>query len=155
MELQENNTGYFKALQIVHRAMLLGVILFATIACFLNYAGSFPPSLQSYNEALQVVAIIFSLSGFFIGNFLFKKKISGLRELNNDLPAKLSIYRSASFIQWALLEAPALFAIICFSLVGNYAFLALAAALVLLFVINAPSKIKIAMLLQVREEDIH
>jgi len=154
MELQENNTGYLKALQIVHRAMLLGMILFAAISFFLSYTGNFPPSLQSYNEVFQVIAVLLSLAGFFLGNFLFKKKILSLRELNN-LTSKLSGYRAASLIQWALLEAPALFAVICFLLVGNFAFLALAAALVLLFVINAPSKIKIAMLLQVREEDIY
>ena len=152
MEL--NNTGYLKALQIVHRAMLLGMILFAAISFFLSYTGNFPPSLQSYNEVFQVIAVLLSLAGFFLGNFLFKKKILSLRELNN-LTSKLSGYRAASLIQWALLEAPALFAVICFLLVGNFAFLALAAALVLLFVINAPSKIKIAMLLQVREEDIY
>jgi hypothetical protein len=48
-----------------------------------------------------------------------------------------------------------LFAIICFLLVGNYAFLALAGALMILFAINTPTKIKMAMLLQINEEDIN
>jgi hypothetical protein len=154
MKLQENDTGFFKGLQIMHRAMLSGMIVFAAIIFFLNYSGNFSPALASYNEVLQVAVVLLSLAGFFLGNFLFKKKIASVRELA-VLPYKLSVYRVASLIQWALLEVPALFAIVCFLLVGNYAFLALALALVLLFVIVGPSKIKIAMLLQVREEDIH
>ena len=150
-----NNKGTLKALQIIHRAMLLGMILFASIAFFLNYSGNFPPSLQQHDQVLQVITIVLSVGGFFIGNTLFKKKIFQLRESGNDLNDKLSSYRSASLLQWALLESPALFATICFLLVGNYAFLALAAALMLLFAINAPTKIKIAMLLQVSEDEIN
>jgi len=42
-----------------------------------------------------------------------------------------------------------------FLLVGNYAFLALAVASMLLFAINAPAKIKLDMLLQMDEEEIN
>jgi hypothetical protein len=147
--------GSLKALQIVHRAMLLGMILFAGIAFFLHYSGNFPSSLQQYDQLLQVVSIVIAAAGFFIGNKLFSKKIFQLRESPDGLDVKLELYRSASLIQWALLEAPALFAIICFLLIGNYAFLALAGALIILFVINTPTKIKMAMLLQVPEEQIN
>ncbi len=155
MKVTDNNTGTFKALQIIHRAMLLGMILFAAIAFFLNYSGNFPPALQQYDQVLQVIAIVLSIGGFFIGNALFKKKIFYLRESGVDLNNKLSGYRSASLLQWALLEGPALFTIICFLLVGNYAFLALAGALMILFAINTPTKIKMAMLLQISEEEIN
>jgi hypothetical protein len=155
MQVSDKNTGTLKALQIIHRAMLLGMILFAAIAFFLNYSGNFSPALQQYDQVLQVIAIALSLGGFFTGNALFKKKIFELRASGNDLDNKLSSYRSASLSQWALLEGPALFAIICFLLVGNYAFLALAGALMILFAINTPTKIKMAMLLQINEEDIN
>ena len=155
MQEQTNNAGILKALQIIHKAMLLGMVLFATIAFFLNYSGNFPPSLQSYDKVLQVIAILLALSGFFIGNALFKKKIFQLRDSQESFENKLPVYRSACLVQWALLEAPALFSIIGFLLTGNYAFLALAGALVLLFVINTPTKIKMAMLLQVPEEEIN
>jgi hypothetical protein len=155
MQVPDNNTGIFKSLQTVHRAMLLGIILFAIIAFYLNYAGSLTPALQQHDQALQVVAIVLSLSGFFIGNALFKKRIFQLRTFGGDMNNKLSTYRSVCLLQWILLEAPALFATICFLLVGNYAFLALAAALMILFAINVPTKIKMAMLLQIREEEIN
>lgn len=150
-----DNTGTFKGMQIIHRAMLLGIILFAAIAFFLTYSGNFPPLLQQYDQGLQVAAIVLSLAGFFIGNALFKKKIFQIRSSSDSLSNKFSLYRSASLLQWALLEGPALFTIICFLLVGNYAFLALAGALMILFSINTPTKIKMAMLLQITEEEIN
>ena len=101
MKVTDNNTGTFKALQIIHRAMLLGMILFAAIAFFLNYSGNFPPSLQQYDQGLQVVAIVLSLAGFFIGNALFKKKIFQIRSSSDSLSNKFSLYRSASLLQWA------------------------------------------------------
>lgn len=154
MEKSTIPKGSLKALQIVHRAMLLGMILFGGIAFFLHYSGNFPPSLQQYDQLLQVVAVVLAAAGFFTGNRLFSKKIFQLRESAAGLDVKLELYRSASLIQWALLEAPALFAIICFLLTENYSFLALAGALIILFVINTPAKIKMAMLLQVPEDEI-
>ena len=155
MQVPDKNTGTFRALQIIHRAMLLGLILFAAIAFFLNYSGNFPPALQPYDQILQVIAIVLSIGGFFIGSSLFKKKIFQLRASVENIDNKLSAYRSVSLVQWALLEVPALFAIICFLLTGNYAFLALAGPLLTLFAINAPAKIKISMLLQVSEDVIN
>ena len=57
-------------------------------------------------------------------------------------------------MQWAFLEGPGIFSIVCFFLTGNYAFIALAAVLILLFAILAPSKLKIALLLGVSEAEV-
>jgi hypothetical protein len=148
------NKGTLKALQNIHRAMLLGMVLFSAIVFFLNYSGNFSPALKEYDKILQVISILLALAGFSLGNFLFKKKILQLRQSANDLKTKQSAFYAASILQWALIEGPALFAVTCFLLVGNYAFLALAVALMLLFAVNAPTKIKIAMLLQMNEEEI-
>jgi hypothetical protein len=149
------NKGTLKALQIIHRAMLLGIVLFSAVAFFLNYSGNFSPALQEYDQVLQVISIVLAVTGFFLGNFFFKKKIFQLRQSADDLQTKQFAFYAASILQWALIEGPALFAVICFLLVGNYAFLALAIVLMLLFVVNAPTKIKMAMLLQMNEEEIN
>ena len=144
-----------KSLQIVHRALLLGLVLFAAIAFYLNYSGNFIAGLKSYDQPLQVIAITLSFGGFFIGSLLFKKKMQQLKDSSPELRVKLSTYRSAAIMQWALLEGPALFAIICFLLVGNYAFLALAVVFIILFAVTAPNKTKMMLLLQLTEEEIN
>ena len=67
---------------------------------------------------------------------------------------KFAVYRSASIIEWALLEAPVLFCIVCFFLTGNYAFMALAVVLIFLFVLVAPSKTKTLNHLQINEAEL-
>ena len=154
MQNKNVKPGELKSLQIVHRALLLGLVLFAAIAFYLNYSGNFIAGLKSYDQPLQVIAITLSFGGFFIGSLLFKKKMQQIKDSSPELRVKLSTYRSAAIMQWALLEGPALFAIICFLLVGNYAFLALAVVFIILFAVTAPNKTKMMLLLQLTEEEM-
>ena len=76
------------------------------------------------------------------------------RGLDTGNKSKFDMYRSASIIQWAFIEAPALFCIIGFFLTSNYAFMALAATLMLLFTMMVPSKTKAAFQLGISEADL-
>jgi hypothetical protein len=142
-----------KALQIIHRAMLLGQIVFLLIVVFLKYSNRFPSTLQHLDQLLQLVALVLSFGGFFIGGVIFKKKLQQVKEVP-DLVAKVMAYRSGCMIQWALLEAASFFCILCFLLVGNYAFLALSLALLLAFAVVGPSKLKLMLQLQLSEEEL-
>lgn len=144
----------YKALNILHKAMLIGQVLFAAVCFFMLYTKTIVPSLQHLDKVLQVVAIILSITGFFAGNFLFKKRLLQVKEISTGIKEKFAMYRSACIMQWAFLEAPVLLSIVGFFLTGNYAFLALSAALILLFVVLGPSKIKIAIQLGVTENEI-
>lgn len=151
-EAPEQNT--LKALQIIHKALLFGQIIFASIVLFLKYTDDLPPDLKKLDQALQVIAILLSVGGFFIGSSIFKRKIQQVMDTFPDIKAKAKAYRSACILQWALLEGPSLFCIICFFLVGNYAFLALAAVLMLLFALLAPVKLKIMLQLKISEAEM-
>ncbi len=155
MQNENVKPGELKSLQIIHRALLLGLVLFAAIAFYLNYSGNFIAGLKNYDRLLQVIAITLSFGGFFIGSLLFKKKMQQLKDSSPELTVKLSTYRSAAIMQWALLEGPALFAISCFLMVGNYAFLALAVVFIILFAVTAPNKTKMMLLLQLTEEEMN
>jgi hypothetical protein len=149
------NTGTLKGLQIIHRAMLIGQVMFLAIAIFLKLTDSFPSDLHELDKTLQVVAIVLCLGGFFIGSSLFKKKIQhAVDTYPPDIKEKAVAYRSACIVQWALLEGPSLFCIICFLLVGNYAFAALAISLMLLFGLTAPVKLKVMLQLRLSEEEM-
>lgn len=150
----KNIPGIFKSMQLLHRALLFGQVLFALLAFYLVYTGKFDAAYLQHDQIFQLIAILFSVAGFFGGSKLFKNKIEDISKSNTDAKERLEGYKAAAIIQWALLEGPTLFAIICFLLVGNYAFLALAIALILVFTILAPTKIKISILLNIKEADI-
>lgn len=150
--MQQQST--LRSLQILHSAMLAGQLIFAGIAVFLKYNNIFPSSLVNNDNLLQVTALAVSFGGFFIGSSIFKRKIAEARDTATSMKEKAGVFRSASIIQWALLEAPVLVCIIFFLLVGNYAFIALAAALVLWFFLARPSKMKTMLLLRLSEEEM-
>ena len=109
---------------------------------------------EELDKVLQVAALIITAAGIFAGMTLFKKKLMQIREMQTGAKEKFDLYRSACIIQWALLEGPSIFCIICFFLTGNYAFLALVLVVLFLFAMTAPSKLKILLQLQISESEL-
>ena len=134
--------------------MLLGQIIFAAICIYLVYSGIIKSSEVELDKLLQVSALVISAAGLFGGSSYFKKKILLIRGMQTDVKSKFEAYRTACLLQWALLEVPALFSIICFFLTTNYAFIVLALLLIVIFALLIPSKNKIALQLQVDEADL-
>jgi hypothetical protein len=154
MEKLVPQSGGLKSLLLIHKAMLTGQLILAGIAFYLIFSNTFSSEFQHLNQILQVIALLFSVAGFYVGSLLFKKKLLQARETLTGIKEKWTLYRAACMIQWALLEAPCIFVIIGFLLTGNYAFLALAGALILLFAMMAPTKLKIAFQLQISEAEM-
>ncbi|MGG9962149.1 hypothetical protein [Ferruginibacter sp. SUN106] len=150
-----NKGGAIKALTIIHKAMLVGQILFAAVCVYIVYAKIEVSPLKELDRILQVLAVVLAAGGFFAGTSLFKKKLLQARDLPTDTKEKFALYRTACIIQWALIEFPCLFCIICFFLTGNYAFIALAAVLILLFGMLAPAKAKIIFQLGISEDELN
>lgn len=126
-----------KSLPVIFRAMLLGQILLFGIALFLSVSKNFPPSLQHLDKPLQVTVVLLSFLCIYLGITLFKKKLQTLPEATDET-AKWKIITSAHLIRWALIEGPVLFCIICYLLVGNLSFAALAGTLIIFFGLQAP-----------------
>ncbi|MEP7236757.1 MAG: hypothetical protein ABI685_02790 [Ferruginibacter sp.] len=143
-----------KLLYILHKALLMGQLIFAGVCAYLVYTKAITPAAAELEKILQVVALIITAGGVYAGIVIFKKKLLQIRDMQSDVKEKFAVYRSASIIQWALLEASSLFCIICFFLTGNYAFLALAAVIMFLFLMAAPSKNKILTQLQISESEL-
>jgi len=150
--MQQGNA--LKALNIIHKALMTGQILFASVCIYLNYSKTIEPQAQELDRVLQVVALIITAGGIFAGMSIFKKKLLQAREMQVSAKEKFDQYRLACIVQWALLEGPSLFCIICFFLTGNYAFLALMAVVLFLFTITVPSKLKVLMQLQISEAEL-
>jgi hypothetical protein len=150
-----NKINGLKGLIIIHTAMLIGQLIFTAVCFYLVYTKSAPTGdMEELDKILQVIAVIISVAGFLIGTSLFKKKLLQARSIETGNVQKFEMYRSASIIQWVFIEGPSLFCIIGFFLTGNYAFMALAATLMLLFTLMGPSKTKTAVQLGISEADL-
>jgi hypothetical protein len=136
----------FTAFKIVHRALLIGQVLFIGVMFYMVYSKTLVPPLAAQDKIFQVIAILFAATAFFAGNTVFKKRMAAIRDgAAVSTKEKFEKYRAACIVQWALLEGAALFSGICFFLTSNYAFLALATTLILLFAMQAPNKTKAAL----------
>jgi len=149
------NAGAFAALKILHTALLAGQVLFMAVLVYLSYSKTITPALPEQDKIFQLIAIALSGAAFFIGTKIFKKKLLEIRDDNqSDVKVKFDKYRGASIVQWALIEGASLFCCFCFFLVGNFAFLALAAVLIILFGLLAPVKLKAALQMGVSVEEL-
>lgn len=91
-------------LKIIHYALLAGQLLFAGVVYFL-ISGESPYGQDSFLIPVAAMAIGGSAASFFIYQTLVSKGKS--QQGDED---KMTSYRTAKIVQWALLEGPSLFA---------------------------------------------
>lgn len=150
--MQKGNS--LRALNIIHKGLMAGQIMFAAIVAYLLYSGSIFPSAPELDKTLQVVALAITAAGLFASFTIFKKKLIQIRDMQGSTKEKFDKYRAACIIQWALLEGPAIFCIICSFLTGNYAYLGIVAFALLFFAMTGPSKLKVQLQLQMSEAEL-
>ena len=143
----------FKALEILHRALLLGVAVLAVVGVFVVIKGSALHTSPSLDKPLQVAALLLSVGATAAGFLLFNKKIKAI-PVTDTAPGRLAAYRAAAIQRWALIEAPIVFSLVSFLLTGNYAFLALGIALMLVLLVTRPARQIIIYLLQLNEKEV-
>jgi hypothetical protein len=149
--MQKQNA--LRSLNILHKALLMGQVFFAAVCVFMVFTKAAEPALKELDNILPVLALI-TAACIYAAMAIFKKKLMLLRDMQTQAGVKFSLYRSALILQWALLEGPSIFCIICFFLTGNYAFLALVIVIMVVFVMTAPSKNKILTQLQISEQEL-
>jgi hypothetical protein len=144
---------HIKALNVLHKALITGQVVFAAIAFYLVYANLFVSHQKDWEKPLQLIAVLLSVGGFIIGNIIFKNRINSIIGTNESISTKMNVYRTACLVQWALIEFGCLFSIISFMLTGDYSFLFLAGALVLTFAMLSPTKDKVVFQLQLTDAE--
>ena len=147
-------TNYFKALRVLHTALLSGQGLFFILGFFLVIQKVLPVASSTVDRVLQVIALLLSFGSVFGGMNFFKKRLIVIQE--NPLPLKERAYqyRAACIVQWSMVEGASLFSIVCFLVTGNFAFAALALVLIVFFAILSPNKIKIILQLRLTSHEV-
>ena len=149
--MENSTTINIKALTRLHQIYLIGQLIVAVIASFLVYS-HFSRGSQ-LEKPLQVMSVLLSIGGFILGNWLFKKRLINIRAMQGTALEKFKVYSETCILQWNLLQGPCLFSLVSFLITGDYAFLCLAGALLLTFVVLAPSKIKVIYDLELSDEE--
>jgi hypothetical protein len=132
---QLNPKGAFKASQIIHLALLAGQSLFAGIALFLKKQTTLNTSKDTQ---FLVIAVILSITGFFVGNLMYKRIIATTTK-KETLTDKMPVYQSALITRYALLEGASLFSIVSYFITANFIFLIIAGVIIAYFITLRPT----------------
>ncbi len=140
---------FIKTLSTIHFSLLMGLMGFAAFAYWKQ--GGFVAGIDGEDFFMYMVPI-FAATGYFIGKTLYQK---GLRQIAKEEPlaAKLGKYQTASILQYALIEGPAILALVAYFLNGNAMHLAIAAFLIVYLLSRRPTKEKIAHELQLTPQE--
>ncbi|WP_179412133.1 hypothetical protein HDF19_02510 [Mucilaginibacter sp. E4BP6] len=141
---------FLRTISVVHTALILGVILFSavTISDNINH------NVFTYNtnDPFTDVSLLLAIGGFTASVFLFKKQLVKAKK-QFTLKEKITLYQSALIQRFALLEGPAMFAVVSYELSRNLYFLIIAGLLILYFISIRPTKDKIETDLDLSYED--
>lgn len=140
MEAQKfTSREYFKALKIVHIALMAGIVFFAVIVFVLLQILQEPFGTEEINGILYYVVPVFVIAGVLASNFLFKARLKK-SVVETGLKNKLDSYRSALIVKYALIEGPAFFCIVSYQMTANTLFLVITIFLLVVFWTFRPTK---------------
>lgn len=146
--------GSFTSLRILHFSLVVGLGLFAIIALVITRRDRLIELEESTSRLLQVISVIFSVSFLFVGFNVFKTRIMAARNSTGPGEHRFQKYWSACILWWVMIEAPGIFAIICYLLAPNFSFLFLGLFHVLILLVFLPRKENIALLLNLSSDEI-
>ena len=149
-----DNTSPFRSLQLIYRALLWGQILFLVIALIAASTIAKKTASEQLDRQLQVIAVLVSFSAFIIGSRIFKKKLFQARHANISAKHKLVIYRTASIIQWVLMDVATVFCIAGYIVTHNFSFIGLAMLMLVIFGGMNPFKSKVMLQLALSSADV-
>lgn len=143
IQIAVNNKIYF--------AILFGqLLLFAVALWFVetsqadfNYSG---------NDFFSLTVPLYGIIMMIGSKFIYNKKVASIKE-EKELILKLSKYRTAKIIVWAMVESAGLFSIVIFMSTGKYFYAIVFVLIVGYYLLNRPSKENIVSDLQLSEEE--
>jgi hypothetical protein len=106
----------FQSIKLFAATIIIGVILFGGIALYLEKAGHVPMA-GSLDPVISYAGIIIAAAFIALSFLLYKRRSDAAGDAGTT--EKLNLYRAAVVLQYALLDAPAIFNVIAYLLSGN------------------------------------
>ncbi len=133
---------YFKTTLRVYLAILAGQIAFASISLFLVQSRTLNNQDKDLSGIFIYMVIFFVIYSVIAGNLFFKNKLQKCKNYKT-LNEKLSNYRSALIIRYAMLEGASFFTIVAYLVTWELFYLGFAALIIIVFLMIKPSPKKI------------
>jgi hypothetical protein len=154
MEKIEQTTGaYFGMLTTLHLAMLMGQVIFALVVWYLVSSGQVAAENSQLNDVFRLLVPLVIVGGLIGSRYMARARLRAIA-VQSSLKDKLAAYRTLFVIKLAMLEAPALLAIVACLITGHDLYLALAGLVILIFFISRPTKYKVGSDLKLTREEM-
>lgn len=140
-----------QTMTILHAATVMPIVIFLGVAYFLTDQEDFSDD-SDLSKMLLIFVPIIAIIGFTIGTFIFRKQLVKIRKLEH-LKDKQLQYQTISIMQYALLEGPGLFAAVAYFMTGDLIFAGIAVVIIVLLLMNRPTKFKIVSDLELSQAD--
>ena len=127
--------AFLRTLSIIHYSLCVGLLLFMAFAYW--QVGSFNVGTDNGDVFVYIVPIV-AMAGYFGSKFVYQNPIKNLPK-DEKLQTKLARYQIASLIRYALIEGPAILALIAYLQSGTAMYLAIAIALMVYLFVQRPS----------------
>lgn len=141
---------FFSAIQIVHLALMTGVIFPGVLAFYFHYSGFEMKGGEEMNLGLIYIVPVFTVAGVFASKKVFQQKLKDCIAKPN-LKEKLDNYRSALILKFALIEGSSFFALIAYFFTGKLLYLGFAGLLLVVLISYRPSKEKLIIDLELNQ----
>lgn len=141
---------FLRTLSIMHLSLVIGLVIFTLIA--IAQGKGFNTVTDESNTLLYLVPV-FALFGYFGSKYLFDKMLSDLKK-SDALPEKLKKFQSASHVKYALIEAPAFFALYVYYDSGNALPLVIAICLLAYLFVQKPNRDRIIKNIPLSKEEL-
>lgn len=148
MNIENDFSDDYKALGMLTKAMITGVVLFAGISILVHYVVR--PGLYFQDDyptflGINILAVAFLISA---ARFIYPRQVKKLKESNQTSREKLEKFRKILMTHLALCEFPALLAIIFFMVFGQFLFFLIVAMCVVEMAKKYPFSGKIDTIIQ-------
>ncbi|MGE4288291.1 MAG: hypothetical protein AB7E36_06350 [Salinivirgaceae bacterium] len=146
----QTSKQYFRTLNVIHYALLAGQLVFAGTVLYLAYGKT--QLVDSPKGIFIYVVPLIALLAVLLSQAIYRFRIKKLKSYNSLIP-KMTEYQSIFIIRLALIEGASLFAIVVYLLTVEAIFIAIGVLLIVYFVLLRPTRIKIAMDLELNASD--
>ena len=124
---------------ILFLSLLIGQLLFTAVAVFVVQSGNLGISDEELDSIFIIIVPLFGMTAMFISRFIYNKKAE-LVKMEPDKLKRISVYRTAKIISWAMVEGAVFFSLVIYIYTSKDVYIAVALFLIGFFIFNRPSK---------------
>lgn len=122
MNSQTDHAADYKALSIVTKALIGGVLFFSIISILIHFIQGAFIADKDLEKTFVVIVLILAAIVVIVTRFIYTRRVNSLMETNSSSREKLDIFRAITITHMALCEMPAILSITVFICFGNFLF---------------------------------